>query len=467
MKIPASKVPAQVWADRARAHYGSLKKMEKDVLGYWEENKQVYRMNDALWDEMSIDEAEEFPMSLLDRLPYDCVFIQHRETIEIPFVFRGHELSGTVEREGYFCFRDAEGFHIAALNGQVDFMMGMDNTIAPIPITLEDYKSIGDCKDAAAIGTLAIAEEAKIEMAVETGIVAKDDSLEMASRLQMEAAGVSDMEKILGTLMYISSKEGEYEVSFISPVDKDGSIYEVPKTAKVKSEAEDKDGKDTGDELPFEFKPIAADKTDADALNAIVKSVGDAVKKGDETLTGANGTKVIELVKENAKANPNADKEKVEEESQKAEDSNKDNGETKPGNAGGDGNNNAGGESGANGQNQGGDGGGSSNSGNSSNDGGSQHVHNWVTQTIHHNAQYQTIHHEAVYDYRSICNGCGADITGNVDAHMQDALLNGNTACGAYHTENVLVSQAWDETVEISPAWDEIVYICSSCGAPM
>lgn len=261
--------------------------------------------------------------------------------------------------------------------------------------------------------------------------------------------------------------EGEYEVSFISPVDKDGSIYEVPKTVKVKSEAEDKDGKDAGDELPFEFKPIAADKADADALNAIVKSVGDAVKKGDETLTGANGTKVIELVKENAKANPNADKEKVEEESQKAEDSNKDNGETKPGNAGGDGNNNAGGESGANGQNQGGDGGGSSNSGNSSNDGGSQHVHNWVTQTIHHNAQYQTIHHEAVYDYRSICNGCGADITGNVDAHMQDALLNGNTACGAYHTENVLVSQAWDETVEISPAWDEIVYICSSCGAPM
>lgn len=260
---------------------------------------------------------------------------------------------------------------------------------------------------------------------------------------------------------------GEYEVSFISPVDKDGPTYEVPKATKVKAEAEDKDGKDTGDELPFEFKPIAADKTDADALNAIVKSVGDAVKKGDETLTGANGTKVIELVKENAKANPNADKEKVEEESQKAEDSNKDNGETKPGNAGGDGNNNAGGESGANGQNQGGDGGGSSNSGNSSNDGGSQHVHNWVTQTIHHNAQYQTIHHEAVYDYRSICNGCGADITGNVDAHMQDALLNGNTACGAYHTENVLVSQAWDETVEISPAWDEIVYICSSCGAPM
>lgn len=113
--------------------------------------------------------------------------------------------------------------------------------------------------------------------------------------------------------------EGEYEVSFISPVDKDGSTYEVPKTAKVKSEVEEKDGKDAGDELPFEFKPIAPDKADADALNAIVKSVGDAVKKGDGTLTGANGTKVIELVKENAKANPNADKDKVDEEGQKAE----------------------------------------------------------------------------------------------------------------------------------------------------
>ena len=66
--------------------------------------------------------------------------------------------------------------------------------------------------------------------------------------------------------------EGEYEVSFISPVDKDGSIYEVPKRSKVKR-GEDKDGKAAKTDLPFEFKPIAADKADADALNAIVKSV--------------------------------------------------------------------------------------------------------------------------------------------------------------------------------------------------
>lgn len=263
--------------------------------------------------------------------------------------------------------------------------------------------------------------------------------------------------------------EGEYEVSFISPVDKDGSIYEVPKTAKVKPEAEDKDGKDTGDELPFEFKPIAADKTDADALNAIVKSVGDAVKKGDETLTGANGTKVIELVKENAKANPNADKDKVDEESQKAEDSNKDNGETKPGNTGGDGNNSAGGESGANGQNQGGNGGGGSNSGNSGNGGDSEHTHNWVPQTttIHHDAQYQTIHHDAITEEIYICNNCGANITGDPWGHINDSFLNGDGSCGGYHSEWKVTSPAWDETKEVSPAWDETIttYKCSGCPA--
>lgn len=261
--------------------------------------------------------------------------------------------------------------------------------------------------------------------------------------------------------------EGEYEVSFISPVDKDGSIYEVPKTAKVKSEAEDKDGKDTGDELPFEFKPIAADKADADALNAIVKSVGDAVKKGDETLTGANGTKVIELVKENAKANPNADKDKVDEESQKAEEGVTD--EPSGGNAGASkpetgGNSTSSGNGGSTGSNGG--------SGSSNNGGGSkpQHTHNWVPQTtvVHHDVQYQTIHHDAVYGTRVTCNQCHADLTNqDVFAHFEESFLNGGS-CESYSTVDYQISPAWDEQVLVSDAWDETVttgYKCSGCPA--
>lgn len=261
--------------------------------------------------------------------------------------------------------------------------------------------------------------------------------------------------------------EGEYEVSFISPVDKDGSTYEVPKTAKVKSEVEEKDGKDAGDELPFEFKPIAPDKADADALNAIVKSVGDAVKKGDETLTGANGTKVIELVKENAKANPNADKDKVDEESQKAEEGVTD--EPSGGNAGASkpetgGNSTSSGNGGSTGSNGG--------SGSSNNGGGSkpQHTHNWVPQTtvVHHDAQYQTIHHDAVYGTRVTCNQCHADLTNqDVFAHFEESFLNGGS-CESYSTVDYQISPAWDEQVLVSDAWDETVttgYKCSGCPA--
>lgn len=249
--------------------------------------------------------------------------------------------------------------------------------------------------------------------------------------------------------------EGEYEVSFISPVDKDGSTYEVPKTAKVKSEVEEKDGKDAGDELPFEFKPIAPDKADADALNAIVKSVGDAVKKGVGTLTGANGTKVIELVKENAKANPNADKDKVDEEGVTDEASGGNAGASKPETGGNGGSAVNGGNSGSNG--------GSSNGGGGSKP---QHTHNWVAQTtvVHHEAQYQTIHHDAVYETRAVCNNCGTVF--NNQTEVNSHMLNGT--CESYSTKPVEVSPAWDETVEVSPAWDETVttgYKCSGCPA--
>lgn len=274
--------------------------------------------------------------------------------------------------------------------------------------------------------------------------------------------------------------DGDYKVSFITPVNKDGSIYEVPAETAVKAETVKKGEKGDGEgTLPFTFKLVKAADASTDDLNAVAEAVTEAVKKGDGTLSGENGTKVIETVKANLKANQNADEKKVEEETQKAEESKPADGKDEAApqkNDAGTGNGSAP-TGGSSNQSQGGGTGGNSGSNGSSdgsNNGGGeskpQHTHNWVAQTtvVHHDAQYKTVHHDAVYDYRSICNGCGADITGNVDAHMQDALLNGNTACGAYHTENVLVSNAWDEQVLVSPAWDETIttgYACSGCGA--
>ena len=68
-----------------------------------------------------------------------------------------------------------------------------------------------------------------------------------------------------------------------------------------------------------------------------------------------------------------------------------------------------------------------------------------------------------------ICNGCGLDITGWEDQHGKDAFFTegSNPACGAWHTDTVLVTQAhweqvlvraaWDEQVQTKAAWDEQV----------
>lgn len=97
------------------------------------------------------------------------------------------------------------------------------------------------------------------------------------------------------------------------------------------------------------------------------------------------------------------------------------------------------------------------------------HQHNWVvqTKTVHHDAQYRTVHHDAVVKYVSICNNCGADITGNEAAHIKNSLLNGGN-CGSCHEESRTVRAAYDEQVQVSAAWDETVttgYKCSGCGA--
>lgn len=97
------------------------------------------------------------------------------------------------------------------------------------------------------------------------------------------------------------------------------------------------------------------------------------------------------------------------------------------------------------------------------------HQHNWVvqTKTVHHDAQYRTVHHDAVVKYVSICNNCGADITGNEAAHIKNSLLNGGN-CGSCHEESRTVQAAYGEQVQVSAAWDETVttgYKCSGCGA--
>ena len=94
----------------------------------------------------------------------------------------------------------------------------------------------------------------------------------------------------------------------------------------------------------------------------------------------------------------------------------------------------------------------SSNSSNSNSSKPAEHTHNWValykTVNVPEKGHNEQVLVQAAYDEQvpvtemkaySICNDCGADITGNTYEHVKDHMIN-DTGNGGYHTE-------WRETV--------------------
>lgn len=291
-------------------------------------------------------------------------------------------------------------------------------------------------------------------------------------------------------------ESGIYNVSLIPPVNADGSTY---KAASSEVAAVKTDGKT--DSTVITLEKVDTDKVAKDDLTAIAKDVAAAVKKGDSTLTGDKGAEVVKKFEDNIKKNPNADADAVEKESEKAQETAKEDKsdaktpETSDNKKNDSGSKNDSGNNGSGNKSDSKPSGGSGNSGSGSSSGGSSkkddtpaHQHNWVaqTKTVHHDAQYKTVHHDAVThqvwhdavtEEHYICNQCGADITSDPWGHINNSLMNGGN-CGSYHSTYVTVKQgyyetvtdqaAYDEQVQVRDAWDETVttgYKCSSCGA--
>ena len=297
-------------------------------------------------------------------------------------------------------------------------------------------------------------------------------------------------------------KSGTYTITLIPPVNADGSTYKAA-SSKVKAGKDDKKTNST----VITLEKVAADKVTKDDLTAIAKDIAKAVKKGDTTLTGDKGAEVVKKFEDNIKKNPNADADAVEKETEKAQETAKENksdakapetsdGKKDTGNSGSgskgdssskkdDGKS----DSKPSGNNNGGNSSSGSNSGSTTKkDDTPAHQHNWVaqTKTVHHDAQYKTVHHDAVThqvwhdavtELHYICNQCGQDITSDPWGHLKNSALNGGN-CGGYHDSYVTVKQgywetvtdqaAYDEQVQVSAVWDETVttgYKCSSCGA--
>lgn len=188
----------------------------------------------------------------------------------------------------------------------------------------------------------------------------------------------------------VTLEEGDYTVDFISPVNADGSAYELFDTGEAQTVTVDADATDTLS-VTCEMTRIPADKVTDEMLKGIVDQTKDAVENGDETLKGDAGKDILDKLEGNVAENPNAS----DETKQEATDADKEvDVDSKPeattpsgdnGNTSDKGNANNG-NSGSNAGNSGSNGNGSSTSGGSSSGSSSKpsapaHSHSWKDHT--------------------------------------------------------------------------------------
>ena len=99
--------------------------------------------------------------------------------------------------------------------------------------------------------------------------------------------------------------EGDYTVSFVSPVNSDGSAFDIYDTGAPVDITVDADAKNAP-AVNCPMAQIPADKVTDDMLADIVDKTKDAIKKGDETLKGDAGTGILDKLDGNVAKNPNA-----------------------------------------------------------------------------------------------------------------------------------------------------------------
>lgn len=175
--------------------------------------------------------------------------------------------------------------------------------------------------------------------------------------------------------------EGDYTVSLISPLNRDGSAYELYGTSEEQQVA-----LEAGGELSVDFVMtlIAAEDVTDETVQSIVSQTRLAVENGDETLKGDAGRSVLDRLVQNAAANPNAS----DETKQDATDADKEvdvDGQpeaTTPSGGNGNASDAGNGDSGSNAGNSGSNGNGSGSSGGSSNQPSAPaHSHSWKDHT--------------------------------------------------------------------------------------
>lgn len=95
--------------------------------------------------------------------------------------------------------------------------------------------------------------------------------------------------------------EGSYTVSYVTPVNADGSVFQIGGSQAVTL----RDGDAEANTIDATMKKKDAADTSNDKLSFTVDKLEKALKDGDDSLKGDAATKLIETFKTNIAANPN------------------------------------------------------------------------------------------------------------------------------------------------------------------
>lgn len=277
--------------------------------------------------------------------------------------------------------------------------------------------------------------------------------------------------------------EGDYTVSFVSPVNSDGSAFDIYDTGAPVDITVDADAK-TAPAVNCPMAQIPADKVTDDMLADIVDKTKDAIKKGDETLKGDAGTGILDKLDGNVAKNPNAsDKTKQEAtDADKDVDVNDKPAQTTPsakndGNAKAD--SNAGSQPSSNGSsNSGNSGSASSKPSQSSQPSKPAHTHTWVNHTATRNVWVSNWVDVPDYGTQQVAVGTkyifaydGYTTTDSNDAKWHSVALIKQGVPDNYRTETIYETQQVqtgshkeDRGSYTTETYVDYVY-CSSCGA--
>lgn len=275
--------------------------------------------------------------------------------------------------------------------------------------------------------------------------------------------------------------EGDYTVSFVSPVNSDGSAFDIYDTGAPVDITVDADAK-TAPAVNCPMAQISADKVTDEMLANIINKTKDAIKKGDETLKGDAGTGILDKLDGNVAKNPNAsDKTKQEAtDAEKEVDVNDKPAQTTP-SAKNDGNkadSNAGSQSSSNSSsNSGNSGSASSKPSQSSQPSKPAHTHTWVNHTATRNVWVSNWVDVPDYGTQQVVvgetyifsDGYSTNDISSAKAHARELIMagkdSGYQAMPIYENQTVQIgSHKEDHGTNKTETYVDYVY-CSSCGA--